>query len=403
MISGTVFFWVLPLTFAVFAAVFVAIARSQAGVASARWGALAFGVGALAIVLDTVRAPMPPMTFTFAVPLHWLSIVCLLNAFLSRHALLIPRRPAIAIFAVGLGVNLWFSFVDPQVSVRVLLVNIVACALVCISMPGLVRHARIMLDRITCWLMAISALSYVVRSILYVSMHQSGEYGARSIWSQYMLTAYVCVSVLALMIAVQLVLTITKDLIDRQHREATSDPLTGVGNRRQLYDIVEAHDNGGARIGAAMMIDLDHFKAINDRAGHDAGDQVLVAVAAVLRSHAASFGHIVRMGGEEFALLVHATHAEAALPVAELLRIAIANVPVAAAQVSDGAAAVARVTASFGVAVVAPGEPLAAAMRRADVALYAAKDRGRNRVVLAAASADSAAGVHPALIRRVRP
>jgi hypothetical protein len=85
MISAEIFFWVLPLMFALFAAVFITLARAEGGSVAARKGAAAFGIGVLAIILDTQRQYFPAWFFTLAVPLHWLVIIFAMDAFLSRH------------------------------------------------------------------------------------------------------------------------------------------------------------------------------------------------------------------------------------------------------------------------------------------------------------------------------
>jgi diguanylate cyclase (GGDEF)-like protein len=126
------------------------------------------------------------------------------------------------------------------------------------------------------------------------------------------------------------------------------------------------------------MLDLDHFKTINDSFGHDTGDAVLEATGALLTHHCAAFGPVVRMGGEEFAILVYASHTEATEHLAHLLRTAIAALRLPC--LPEGR----QITASIGVAKLAPSETERDAIRRADDALYAAKNGGRDRVEFAA-------------------
>jgi diguanylate cyclase (GGDEF)-like protein len=176
----------------------------------------------------------------------------------------------------------------------------------------------------------------------------------------------------------QLSAWVHRALLDREARE---DPLTGVPTRRHLERaLAEAFARaweGGGRL-AVVLADLDHFKRINDSHGHAAGDRALVAVAETLETHRRTSDTCARYGGEEFALLVDGADGAAALQVAERLRRAVECLAVEAEgkavplTVSAGVAAFPELWAS------APGELLALA----DEALYEAKRRGRNRVLL---------------------
>ena len=162
--------------------------------------------------------------------------------------------------------------------------------------------------------------------------------------------------------------------------QALTDPLTGLHNRRGLEQKLAALAQRPAGPPARMtwvMVDIDHFKRVNDTHGHDGGDAVLKAVATALQSDARDGDPLARLGGEEFVLLLPDAPAAVGFRVAERMRLAVQALAVRHAAHSV------QVTASFGVAEQAPGEPWAAALERADAALYRAKSEGRNRVVLA--------------------
>ena len=129
---------------------------------------------------------------------------------------------------------------------------------------------------------------------------------------------------------------------------------------------------------SALMVDLDHFKRINDGRGHAAGDQVLVALARCIEQQLRATDVVVRYGGEEFTVLLPDTAVAGAFVSAERLRAAIA-----AMTEREGLPRGLRVTASIGVAALAPGDDGAQLLPRADAALYEAKRTGRNRVVAA--------------------
>ncbi|NML16604.1 diguanylate cyclase [Azohydromonas caseinilytica] len=180
----------------------------------------------------------------------------------------------------------------------------------------------------------------------------------------------------------------------RQERElqrlATTDALTGVLNRRAFLDELGqelARFRRHGRAGALLMLDLDHFKQVNDRHGHAVGDAVLVRLCMVLRERLRRTDHVGRLGGEEFAVLLPETGVEEAWALAQALRQAVAaqRVPTADAAVAVG------VTVSIGLAPFRPGETDPAPLLvRADEALYQAKAQGRDRVVRVAEAAAGA-------------
>lgn len=163
----------------------------------------------------------------------------------------------------------------------------------------------------------------------------------------------------------------------RLEEMATTDPLTGLYNR-QVFDLslqqaaARARRNGTEL--SLVILDLDRFKTVNDRFGHLKGDAVLKEVAAMLTESIRKSDTLARWGGEEFAVLMENCSHENALRATEILRQRIAEAPL----LDHGADP--RVTGSFGVATLHGDEPTRDLMTRADLALYRAKDRGRNRV-----------------------
>jgi len=172
--------------------------------------------------------------------------------------------------------------------------------------------------------------------------------------------------------------------LGESNRAALTDPLTGLGNRRAFErDLAELlRDRRKAvRPPALILLDVDHFKGVNDTWGHQVGDAVLRAVAARLRETLRTDDRPARYGGEEFAVLLPETPGEAALRVCERVRGAMAARDFV---LRSSGERIGLVTLSGGVAVLAEGETAEAFVARADAALYAAKSAGRNRAVLAA-------------------
>ncbi|HEX5355121.1 MAG TPA: GGDEF domain-containing protein [Aquabacterium sp.] len=169
---------------------------------------------------------------------------------------------------------------------------------------------------------------------------------------------------------------------ERLHELATTDSLTGLLNRRSILAALEREQAVRERKPhptSVLLVDIDHFKRINDRLGHAAGDAVLCAVSRTLQAKAREVDRVARYGGEEFCILLPHTLHDGALQAAERLREAVCqiNIPWGDEHIA--------VSISTGLACAAePGETLQALLKRADEALYQAKAEGRNRVVLAA-------------------
>jgi diguanylate cyclase (GGDEF)-like protein len=183
-----------------------------------------------------------------------------------------------------------------------------------------------------------------------------------------------------------ILLAMAKERTELRHKTAALiDPLTGIANRRAfLEDAVALSRQRGteARPVAVLLADLDRFKSINDRFGHAAGDRVLQVFSAVAAGKLAPNDLFGRLGGEEFAILLHDAGREKAHATAELIRVAFED---AAADV-DGRSV--GGTVSVGMVVAEPGViDIPALLARADEALYCAKERGRNRVEVGASHA----------------
>ena len=183
--------------------------------------------------------------------------------------------------------------------------------------------------------------------------------------------------VLPIIIAMLLLNLVNARLSQQLQSRALADELTGVMTRRALRELAPAMIDSAQRAGhqvAALMLDLDHFKAVNDRHGHVAGDAVLRHAAQLLQAALRPDSLLTRYGGEEFAIVLPVSDMRVARILAERLRSAIALEPCTVSGMPI------PITASIGVSMLAPGEALDAALLRADEALYRAKREGRDRV-----------------------
>lgn len=159
--------------------------------------------------------------------------------------------------------------------------------------------------------------------------------------------------------------------------EARTDPLTGLLNRRAFDEEIKRHHNIGQRKNihfALLLLDIDRFKFINDSHGHQVGDEVMRQAANIIASHLREMDYAFRYGGEEFAVLLPATDSAAASAVAERIRQAFEQTPIATRSGSL------NVTLSVGLTSAVAGDEVSKIIRRADDALYRAKHAGRNCV-----------------------
>lgn len=197
----------------------------------------------------------------------------------------------------------------------------------------------------------------------------------------YILTACLIIAIVAPIVVGVMAMNVlhVQKMRDELEEQAQADPLTGLLNRRAFHDALarEHRRMGRTKSNAAIiMIDLDHFKHINDLHGHCAGDLVLKSVANALKSGLRpSMDYVARWGGEEFIALLTHTDLKGAATAAERLRRTIENLDPSIGKVCIG------VTACFGVTELRSGVSFDEIVDQADRCLYAAKKAGRNKVV----------------------
>jgi diguanylate cyclase len=173
-----------------------------------------------------------------------------------------------------------------------------------------------------------------------------------------------------------------QEQLEMERKRAITDPLTGLFNRFALMDhlnaaIVEMPQDKPPSL---LMIDVDHFKSINDNHGHLIGDRVIRFVAQTVQKNIKGRDIAARYGGEEFTVLLPSTGTTGAGAVADAIRVAVAGAQLVRA---DNKKPLGQITVSAGVATYQPGEDMMDLINRADQALYQAKNAGRNRVCLA--------------------
>ncbi len=175
-----------------------------------------------------------------------------------------------------------------------------------------------------------------------------------------------------------------QDQLQRERKRAITDPLTGLYNRAALIDelntAIGEMDEEGGQPPSLIMLDIDHFKSVNDTHGHLIGDRVIRFVAQVLQKNTKGKDTAARYGGEEFTLLLPGTPAVGAKSVAEVIRKAVASAQLVRA---DNKQPLGQITISAGVATYQGESDVMDFIDRADQALYQSKNNGRNRTTVA--------------------
>lgn len=305
---------------------------------------------------------------------------CLSSAIVARYGRRVPYVGIGIVTGGGLAAFMWFMFVQPDLTWRVLVMNFGFGALSLLVAAELrtVRNNG-PTEKILFVLSLLSGLNFIVRTLVVVIAHgpfpsYDGFYG-----SSYWTTALLSHALLSLLIALCLFTAAALDVMRALKAETHTDPLSGILNRRGFEEratlLLDQCGKAGFPV-ALVLADLDHFKALNDQHGHEAGDRVIADFAAKLRSATGARGAAGRIGGEEFAVLLPLSDLASARLFAEAIR------SFYSAGGIDGLPPGTRVTASFGVAARSGREGLMPLMRRADEALYKAKKNGRDSVRL---------------------
>ncbi|MBZ9773144.1 sensor domain-containing diguanylate cyclase [Mesorhizobium sp. CO1-1-8] len=387
--SGANFILLINLSVAgLLAASFMAVAFHDVGRAPARW--LAFGY-VLGMAYSAIEFSIPafadarlPVVAAFAV---FLAATIAFNGGLARKYGVAPPWKPMLLFLVATTIAVYFVQDLPRQSlVRMMayqlpyaVMQFIGLAIVWSSRQKLAR-----LDRILMAVLAASGLQFASKPFI---AHGLGGWGANPqayLQSNYALVSQSLGTVFALALALLMLAILVRDVLAEVTSKSETDTLSRLLNRGGFTRHAELAVLSAMRQGvpvALVIADLDHFKSVNDSFGHASGDRVIETFAGFLREAAAAHHVAGRIGGEEFAIILRGTNLAAARLFAEGTRSAFGALPI------DGLPADNRCTASFGVAELHPSEDFADLMRRADQALYQAKNAGRDCVRVSAGPA----------------
>lgn len=337
-----------------------------------RWG-LAYGLSAVAALL--YLPPFNPAVQTF------LSDACYLvsysmfgEAILARYHQPLRRLVRTIALVVFLGADLLAIFTYDSLGLSVLAIDMGVGILLGFGLLAW-RQMRASVDIMLGLCAVLSVLINVVLALTY-GLAESTQVDPGQVFStDYAYIMQLTGGVFSIWFGLSALATFAIDAMARYREAADRDPLSGLLNRRG-FDALTKKLLASGKGGALLTVDIDHFKQINDRYGHDAGDLVLVGMADILRSTLPAKSFIARFGGEEFVAVIPAATLSEGGALAHAIRVTCASHDWRPAGVDQ------QVTVCVGVADSRPGEDnWRPAFNRADAALYAAKEAGRNQVM----------------------
>ena len=348
------------------------------GVHQIVYGYAAFAIGAELLAL---RGLIPDF-FSITVAN---CILVLINVFLywGIAELLHLRRPQRWLLPASIlptaAISLYFSYVQPDVSARIIAISAIA-----VLQYGFIVHLlsgpgprRIHMPR-----RGLAALFTLYAALNIYRAWEAYLHDPRSLLSSAPTSnfSFLTPILIGVMTALGVIWLAMAQLQNELEAQSQTDPLTGLLNRRALEQIgteaVEAARRQNSVL-SLIVLDLDRFKSINDEHGHDGGDVALHHAARCLRDNLRDVDHIARLGGEEFVAVLPGTSHECAAEIAENLRHCLASLTV------EHLSQEIRLSASFGVAAMLPTDTTwLEILRRGDRALYLAKEQGRDRVAV---------------------
>ncbi|TNM60873.1 GGDEF domain-containing protein [Aliirhizobium smilacinae] len=370
------FAYLLPFIFLVFGTIFLIVDRWSDG--SARYWGLGYISAALGFAFPIVAYALPlPVQAVLSNVFFYVAF------FLYGHAMLVRfRRPTLLLprllfTLAAFAVVCWLIVVREDLRSQLAVGDSSLAVLLGIAVVSGWRFARSAIDRMLVAMASMVVLETAIRvTVLLLSTSaDSFESLDQFLSSDYAFLMQMAASIVGFIMALSVLGSVVSDVVTGHRDAAARDPLTGLFNRRGFEQALPQARGGAFPAGAVIVGDIDHFKQVNDRFGHAAGDHVIIGFAQILRANLKSVA-IARFGGEEFVgFLPGVGQAEAAEMVEK------ARLGFAAMNWQDHGID-ATITASFGVSASAPGDhSVHDAISRADACLYVAKNAGRNRVV----------------------
>ena len=379
MFDGDFLFKLLvPMNLGFYSLIFLGVYFYEKRLEFMGWLGLGYLAGVAGSLLDLNSPHSAVAAFDYADVanfLFWSVGIFVTLAMASRYRQPVPWKIITGSFLLASIGQVYFGYFDYNFAVQECLANFWATFFLVIAAYIVRKSATRLIDRIL-WIMFLSIGASNLMRVAGFFLLPFGSGGAEiaKIHNAVQLFAS---AIAANGGALTILVLGTLDIVRIYREESVTDPLTKLPNRRGMDARLEqlADENGDLTGVGIILCDIDHFKAVNDRYGHLAGDVILKKTGEFLAQQAKPFGFAARVGGEEFVIIVRAEAAGALEVLAKNICMAMRHI----AHAHTGKSI--SVTASFGVTIIAAGEDFQQASARADKALYLAKAGGRNQVV----------------------
>ena len=350
------------------------------------WLGGAFATGAFGALLLVVGAPSPVLKVLAA-------DLCVLLGFFFLHVAVLELTAnrhlfspfGIALLVILAAVDVFYMSGNASSAIRIATISFTVAAQCCQTAWLLTRTSRQKLRGPSLFCISLLLL-FAVGNVIRGFGMATGLLARWHLARTFTLAAFALYIGVALGLAFGFFWLSTTNFFVQLEDAAETDPLTRLYNRRTFLRVCEKELHASARTGrsfSVLMVDLDHFKAVNDRFGHPVGDIALLAVVECMQNSVRGIDVLARWGGEEFAALLPNSSPEAAFLVAERMRINIAGIELPIQERFSANPTFLQLTASIGVATYQPTDSIHSMLSRADRGLYLAKDSGRNRVLSA--------------------
>jgi diguanylate cyclase (GGDEF)-like protein len=359
----------------------LAIARRHPHARELRWLAVSSAAGAMSTVLRVADTHIPRLFSILLANLLLLLSFVLIHRCFEAFVEVRLRARSLGVLLVGAGMAglAYFTYADENIVIRSLILSLTCFALALLNSATLLgcRDAAVRTPCVaTAWLYVMFALTAAMRCLGVLFHDTPREYFAGSVSNLIGLLGF---EILIVGVPLGYFWMSSARLWAKQNQLALTDPLTGLPNRRALEEWGgnAVKERQALRIPfSILVIDIDHFKRINDQYGHKGGDIALRSLAHALAGAVRKEDMVARLGGEEFVVLLWNETLEVALATAERIRKIIEEMEIT---IDDD---ILKTSVSGGVAVFEAEDTFDTVLRRADRALYAAKVAGRNRVML---------------------
>jgi diguanylate cyclase (GGDEF)-like protein len=366
--------FLLPIMMATFSAVFLVLSRFN--VSSGRAWGLGFGFCALGFMASVV--PLPVEIGALAGDAFFVAgFFFYAEALLLQFSMPLYRHERAAFVLIYLLLDIYVVLVERSLHAELFLNDVATSCLLGFALLKVMDRANKPADRALIAMSSLVVLDTLVRVIVFVFLLKSSDRLEDFATSSYAWAMQITTSAVGLLFALSVLGSITATTLLRYRDAADRDPLTGLYNRRGFDGALAPKKDSGRYEGTILICDIDHFKQVNDRFGHGAGDRVIAELAAELDNSLPRHAISARFGGEEFVIFIPGASLAEGGVLAQSIRIRFA------ARDWRHIAIDRQITVSFGVATIGESEATPVeAMVRADECLYAAKAAGRNQVVL---------------------